>query len=95
MTIQELFEILESEIQNGNGDKKVKISSDYGDICHTAQSLDINDVTFGSECESGYSHSGYQAVCGTRDDDILFIVAQDEAEIREVDDGDDEGGDEE
>ena len=96
MTIQKLFEILESEIQNGNGGNQVKVACDYGDYHHTAQSLDIREVEFGAERETGYSRSGKEAVCGTRNDDILFIIARDAAEICEVeDDEEDDDGDDE
>ena len=92
MTINELLEILQSEVECGNGDKEVRIACDYGDYTHTAQSLEIEDTLYGKEERGAYSHSGYEAwgVEDEADADIFFIKARDESELREADKDDEE-----
>jgi hypothetical protein len=56
ITVADLIELLQEQ----DPDALVVFTSDYGDICHTAQALPLKgDAEEGLAVESAYSNSGF------------------------------------
>ena len=91
MTVNEMIEMLQVIASDGNGDKDIVFLTDYGDYVHTQQALEPQNGwqgdawgTVGIE-RSGYSHSGYRAVCG----DTHIGICLDGGGLPEPDEDDD------
>ena len=69
-TIAELIESLQDLIDQGiDPATEVRLGSDYGDICHTHQALEVRDVRLATLEDSGYSQSGMAVVEPNEDED--------------------------
>jgi hypothetical protein len=56
------------------GETEIRITSDYGDHCHTEQVLKVQEVDIAYACRSAYSDSG-EAIDENEEEESKPIVA--------------------